>query len=45
MQIAISLNTSKKINAAEICPIVELAARAAGPAVPDPNAPTTTPQA
>lgn len=35
----------KKINAAEICPIVELAARAAGPAVPDPNAPTTTPQA
>lgn len=31
----------KKINAAEICPVVELAARAAGPAVPDPNAPTT----
>lgn len=31
--------------AAEICPVVELAARAAGPAVPDPNAPTTTPQA
>lgn len=35
----------KKINAAEICPIVELAARAAGPAVPDPNASTSTPQA
>lgn len=35
----------KKINAAEICPVVELAARAAGPAVPDPNAPATTPQA
>lgn len=34
----------KKINAAEICPIVELAARA-GPAVPDPNASTSTPQA
>ena len=34
----------KKINAAEICPVVELATRAAGPAVPDPNAPTTTPQ-
>ena len=34
----------KKINAAEICP-VELAARAAGPAVPDPNASTSTPQA
>lgn len=32
----------KKINAAEICPIVELAARTAGPAVPDPNAPTTS---
>lgn len=32
----------KKINAAEICPVVELAARAAGPAVPDPNAPTTS---
>lgn len=31
----------KKINAAEICPVVELAARAAGPAVSDPNAPTT----
>ena len=30
----------KKINAAEICPVVELAARTAGPAVPDPNAPT-----
>lgn len=30
----------KKINAAEICPVVELAARVAGPAVPDPNAPT-----
>lgn len=29
----------KKINAAEICPVVELAARTAGPAVPDPNAP------
>lgn len=35
----------KKINAAEICPVVELAARAAGPAVPDPNASTSTPQA
>lgn len=35
----------KKINAAEICPIVELAARAAGPAVPDPNASISTPQA
>lgn len=34
----------KKINAAEICPVVELAARA-GPAVPDPNASTSTPQA
>lgn len=32
----------KKINAAEICPVVELAARVAGPAVPDPNAPTTS---
>ena len=32
----------KKINAAEICPVVELAAR---PAVPDPNASTSTPQA
>ena len=32
----------KKINAAEICPVVELAA---GPAVPDPNASTSTPQA
>lgn len=32
----------KKINAAEICPVVELAARTAGPAVPDPNAPTTS---
>lgn len=31
----------KKINAAEICPVVELAARTAGPAVPDSNAPTT----
>ena len=45
MQIAISLSTSKKINAAEICPVVELAARTAGPAVPDPNASTSTPQA
>lgn len=35
----------KKINAAEICPVVELAARTAGPAVPDPNASTSTPQA
>lgn len=35
----------KKINAAEICPVVELAARAAGPAVPDSNASTSTPQA
>ena len=35
----------KKINAAKICPVVELAARAAGPAVPDPNASTSTPQA
>lgn len=35
----------KKINAAEICPVVELAARVAGPAVPDPNASTSTPQA
>lgn len=35
----------KKINAAEICSVVELAARAAGPAVPDPNASTSTPQA
>lgn len=35
----------KKINAAEICPVVELAARAAGPAVPDPNASTSTPKA
>lgn len=32
----------KKINAAEICPVVELAARIAGPAVPDTNAPTTS---
>lgn len=32
----------KKINAAEICPVVELAARTAGPAVPDSNAPTTS---
>lgn len=32
----------KKINAAEICPVVELAARTAGPAVPDPNALTTS---
>ena len=32
----------KKINAAEICPVVELAARTAGPAVPDPNAPITS---
>lgn len=31
----------KKINAAEICPVVELAARTAGPAVPDLNAPIT----
>ena len=31
----------KKINAAEICPVVELVARVAGPAVPDPNALTT----
>lgn len=31
--------------AAEICPVVELAARTAGPAVPDPNASTSTPQA
>ena len=30
------------INAAEICPVVESAARTAGPAVPDPNAPTTS---
>lgn len=35
----------KKINAAEICPVVELAARTAGPAVPNPNASTSTPQA
>ena len=35
----------KKINAAEICPVVELAARAAGPAVLGPNASTSTPQA
>lgn len=35
----------KKINAAEICPVVELAARTAGPVVPDPNASTSTPQA
>lgn len=32
----------KKINAAEICPVVELAARTAGPAVSDPNAPITS---
>lgn len=32
----------KKINAAEICPVVELAARTAGSAVPDSNAPTTS---
>lgn len=32
----------KKINAAEIYPVVELAARTAGPAVPDPNAPITS---
>lgn len=32
----------KKINAAEICPVVELATRTAGPAVPDLNAPTTS---
>lgn len=32
----------KKINAAEICPVVELAARTAGPTVPDPNAPITS---
>jgi hypothetical protein len=30
----------KKIDATQICPIVEIAARAAGPAVPDPNATT-----
>lgn len=30
----------KKIDATQICPVVELAARAAGPAVPDPNATT-----
>lgn len=41
----VNCNFVKYINAAEICPVVELAARAAGPAVPDPNAPTTTPQA
>lgn len=28
----------KKIDATQICPVVEIAARAAGPAVPDPNA-------
>ena len=33
----------KKIDATQICPVVEIAARAAGPAVPDPNA--TTPAA
>ncbi len=33
----------KKINTAEICPVVELVARAAGPAIPDPNASTSTP--
>lgn len=33
----------KKIDATQICPVVEIAARAAGPAVPDPN--TTTPAA
>lgn len=32
----------KKINAAEICPVVELAARTAGPAVPDSNAHITS---
>ena len=32
----------RKIDATQICPVVELAARTAGPAVPDPNAPTTT---
>ena len=32
----------KKINAAKICPVVELAACTAGPAVPDPNAPITS---
>lgn len=31
----------RKIDASEICPTVQLAARTAGPAVPDPNAPTT----
>lgn len=30
----------KKIDATQICPLVEIAARAAGPAVPDPNATT-----
>lgn len=30
----------KKIDATQICPVVEIAARAAGPAVPDPNATT-----
>ena len=30
----------KKIDAIQICPVVEIAARAAGPAVPDPNATT-----
>ena len=33
----------KKIDTTQICPVVEIAARAAGPAVPDPNA--TTPAA
>ena len=30
----------KKIDATQICPVVEIATRAAGPAVPDPNATT-----
>lgn len=34
-------NGSVAADAAEICPVVELAARVTGPAVPDPNAPTT----
>lgn len=32
----------KKIDASQICPVVELAARNAGPAVPDPNPSTPT---
>ena len=32
----------KKIDATQICPVVEIAARAAGPAVPDSNATTPT---